>query len=102
MPQRKKRVLDEDNPEWTAEMFARARPMREVFPDIVANPPRIGRPRVESPLRVVAVRIAEADAETFRAQGKGWQKLARAALEREAKRLRAKKSSAKAKVRKRA
>lgn len=87
MPKRIRRV-DPDNPEWTDKMLAEARPMAEVLPEIAANPPKIGRPRAAAPLKVIAVRIADADAETFRAQGKGWQKLARAALEREAKRLR--------------
>jgi len=26
-------VIDEDNPEWTAEDFARAKPFKEVFPE---------------------------------------------------------------------
>ena len=90
----KKPVRDEDNPELTESFFRKARPAREMFPDLVKNPPKIGRPRVASPLQVVAVRIPGADAETFRAQGKGWQKLARGALEREAKRLRAKRGTA--------
>lgn len=77
----------DDNPEWTKAMFARARKAREAMPDVVAHPPRIGRPKAEHPLKVVSVRIDAAALEAFRGQGKGWQKLARAALEREAKRL---------------
>jgi hypothetical protein len=42
-----KGTRDTDNPAWTKAMFAHARPAREMEPDLVSNPPRIGRPPLE-------------------------------------------------------
>jgi hypothetical protein len=41
---------DPDNPEWTAEDFARARPFAEVLPELAASFKRArGRPKVPEP-----------------------------------------------------
>lgn len=89
-PSRRKQVRpDMENPEWTAEMFRRARPIAEVMPELLHAPPKRGRPKSEKPLTQVSLRL---DAETlaaFKAQGPGWQQLVRRALKRESTRLRA-------------
>lgn len=68
--------LDEvlDNPEWTAEEFARARPFAEVFPDLAQSIRREGV-RVGKTGKKVAVRL-QLDADVvaaFKAEGEGWQ-----------------------------
>ena len=63
-----------DNPEWTAEDFAKARPFREVFPDLAASIDRVrGRPRVDNPKQQVSIRLDRDVIEKFKATGKGWQ-----------------------------
>lgn len=80
-----------DVPEWTDEMFARARPAREVFPDIDKFP----KPRVRGPQRAptkvqTTFRLDRDVIEHFRAAGRGWQThvndVLRKAAEREKKR----------------
>jgi uncharacterized protein (DUF4415 family) len=68
-------VFDEENPEWTAEDFARARPASEVLPPAVfAGLKRgPGRPRAEAPKRQVTVRLDADLLDHLRAQGPGWQ-----------------------------
>jgi len=68
-------VPDDDNPEWTAEDFRRARPMREVFPDIVEAAKRArGRPRAEHPKIQVTLRLDAQVIDAFKADGAGWQR----------------------------
>jgi len=87
---KRRKAADRENPEWSGEMFARARLVREVMPDLVASPPRRGRPKKEKPLVQVSLRV-DADAlATLKAEGTGWQALARRAIAREARRLRRK------------
>lgn len=87
-PSRRKQARpDKDNPEWTAEMFRRAKPVREVMPDLVASPPKRGRPKVERPLTQISLRLDPDTLAAFKAQGSGWQKLMRRALDRESTRL---------------
>ncbi len=66
--------FDDDNPEWTEEMFARARPPEELPPDVLAAFPRTrGRPVKARPKIRVAVRLDPDVVEHFRATGPGWQ-----------------------------
>ena len=67
--------FDDDNPEWTAEMFARARPPEEMFsPEELAAFPRTrGRPVKAAPKIRVAVRLDPDVVAHFRATGPGWQ-----------------------------
>jgi uncharacterized protein (DUF4415 family) len=69
-------VFDEDNPEWTEEDFARARPASELPPRILAAFPktaaRIGRPS-GSAKQAVSIRLDKEVLEKFRATGPGWQ-----------------------------
>jgi uncharacterized protein (DUF4415 family) len=63
-----------DNPEWTDEEFAKARPFAEIFPEM-AEAIRRGRGAQKAPVKeLTSIRL---DAETlaaFRATGPGWQK----------------------------
>ncbi len=70
-----KRVVDPDNPEWTAADFRRARPSREVVPHIVeAYLKRKGRPPDGVASKVqVTLRLDPAVIAHFKALGRGWQ-----------------------------
>lgn len=66
-------IFDEENPEWTAEDFAKARPISD-FPELAvafANA-KGGRPR-GSNKEQVALRIDKDVLARFRATGPGWQ-----------------------------
>jgi len=80
MRTQKKKARDADNPAWTKEMFARARPASEVEPDLVSNPPRIGRPPLEKPKQQISLRLDPAVIAAYRSTGAGWQKRMREAL----------------------
>ena len=56
-----------DNPEWTKEDFARAKPFSEVFPELHADIKRSpGRPKVDHP-KAVALRLPPDVVEKFKA-----------------------------------
>jgi uncharacterized protein (DUF4415 family) len=69
-------AADPDNPEWTDEMFARARPAREFFsPEVYAElcAMRQRGPK-EKPLKVPTTIRFDADVlAALKASGKGWQ-----------------------------
>jgi uncharacterized protein (DUF4415 family) len=68
-------MLDDDNPEWTAEDFACAKPIREADPgmlEAVAAFRRRGRPPVESPKVRVGFRLAVDVVAGIRATGRGY------------------------------
>ena len=63
----------DDNPEWTEEDFARARPASEILPPhVVRALIRRGRP-LGSNKQQVSLRIDKDILERFRATGPGWQ-----------------------------
>ena len=73
--------LDDDNPEWTAEDFAQARPGAEVLSQYIGEAaaaelrrgrgrPRLARHKVNQTLRLDADVL-----EAYRQKGKGWQTL---------------------------
>jgi uncharacterized protein (DUF4415 family) len=70
-----RRKVDPDNPEWTAADFKRARPAREVVPNIVAAYlRRRGRPPEGEASKVqVTLRLDQAVIAHFKATGEGWQ-----------------------------
>jgi uncharacterized protein (DUF4415 family) len=77
-------VFDDDNPEWTEEDFARARPAAEVLPaEVIAAfaKAKTGRPR-GSNKEQVALRIDKDVLAKFRATGPGWQTRINEALRR--------------------
>ena len=62
-----------DNPEWTDEDFARARPFTEVFPQL-AKSIRKGRGPNKAPTKKrVSLRLSPEVVEHFKSQGPGWQ-----------------------------
>lgn len=66
-------VDDPDNPEWTAEDFARARAWDEM-PDAIKSAfkrPR-GRPPVEAPKKLVSLRLDAEVIAALEASGPGW------------------------------
>jgi uncharacterized DUF497 family protein/uncharacterized protein (DUF4415 family) len=72
-----------NNPEWTKEDFARARPFSEVFPKLDASIKRSrGRPKVESPREAVTLRLSPDTIEKFKAAGDNWRTKMAKALER--------------------
>jgi len=74
MPKPNPELIDDENPEWTDEMFARARPaaevMGEAFMEMARKP---GRPKAVAPKKPVTIRLDAEVAQRLRASGKGWQ-----------------------------
>ncbi len=65
----------DDNPEWTSEDFARARPANEVLPTVAISAlvkNRGGRPAGQTKEQV-SLRIDRDVLESYRAAGAGWQ-----------------------------
>ena len=78
---------DEDNPEWTVDDFARARPASEVLPKFIGRAAtdellRRGRGRPAKPDRKVnqTLRLDPDVLEAYRREGPGWQALMNAVL----------------------
>lgn len=69
-------IFDDDNPEWTEEDFARARPIEE-FPELMAAFPKMrGRPTGSvkpDAKQPVSLRLDPDIVAHFRATGRGWQ-----------------------------
>lgn len=65
-------VFDEDNPEWTREDFARARPISD-FPELAAAFPRMRGPQQAPTKQQVTLRLDADILAKFRATGAGWQ-----------------------------
>ena len=79
-------LIDDENPEWTAADFAKARPAGEVLPQIFGAKlaqemlkPR-GRPRAEHPKERINIRLSHEVVEYFKAAVDGWQTRIDAAL----------------------
>ena len=66
---------DPDAPEWTEEDFARARPAREVVPEVVADDERrrTRGPQKAPPKEMVSIRLDRDVLDALRATGPGWQ-----------------------------
>lgn len=66
-------VFDHDNPEWTEEDFAKAKPISD-FPELAAAFPKSkgGRPKGSNKVQV-ALRLDRDVVERFKADGPGWQ-----------------------------
>lgn len=67
-------VFDADNPEWTREDFARAKPL-EAFPELTRAFPKRGRPPLPpgAAKRAVSIRLSPDVLDALRASGPGWQ-----------------------------
>jgi uncharacterized protein (DUF4415 family) len=71
---RTKRIADDDIPEMTEADFARAKPMREVMPQVVDTMKRgRGRPKSPSPKARVSLRLDREVVAAYKATGEGWQ-----------------------------
>ena len=70
-------LTDDDNPEWTEDDFARARPASNVHPDLVAYSEKRKRGQRGSqrkPVkRAVSLRVDEDVLAKYKATGRGWQ-----------------------------
>jgi uncharacterized protein (DUF4415 family) len=70
-------VPDDENPEWTAEDFRNARPVREVMPELIEAAERLrvrlGRPKLERPKEHVTLRLDPIVVDAFKEDGPGWQ-----------------------------
>jgi uncharacterized protein (DUF4415 family) len=75
-------ALDPDAPEWTDEDWARARPMREVSPEIVEWYNRTRGKQKKPPKVLVSLRLDSDLVETLRASGRGWQSRANEMLKK--------------------
>lgn len=77
--------IDEENPEWTVEDFARARPASELPPEMLAAFPNT-KPRGDRPpgsnKQSVSIRLDKDVLAKFRATGPGWQSRINEALKR--------------------
>jgi uncharacterized protein (DUF4415 family) len=67
--------LHDENPEWTKDDFAKAKPAPEVLPaEVIAQfKNKGGRPRIENPKEAVKLRIDAEVLAKFRESGPGWQ-----------------------------
>lgn len=64
----------DENPEWTAETFARSRPIEDLLPpEIVAQFAKRGRPKSAVRKVPVSMRLSGEVVEKFKAIGPGWQ-----------------------------
>ncbi len=74
---------DDENPEWTAEDFRNARPLKEVLPDLYEELRRYQGQRgaQKTPTKqLISLRIDRDVADGLRASGSGWQTRANDAL----------------------
>jgi uncharacterized protein (DUF4415 family) len=72
-------LLDDENPQWSAEDVAKARPASEVLPQIFGESiakkmlkPR-GRPPAEFPKERINIRLSHEVLAHFKSAGDGWQ-----------------------------
>lgn len=74
-----------DNPEWTNEDFARAKPFAEVFPELAASIRRGRGPNKAPTKKLVSLRLSPDVLDHYRSKGPGWQTKIDEALRRAAK-----------------
>lgn len=79
---------DPDNPEWTDDEIASARPFAEVFPQLAQSIRKNVRGPGKRPRKaLVSLRVDPGTLAAFKSAGSGWQKLMNEALDRAAKRI---------------
>ncbi len=70
-------AIHDDNPEWTAEDFAKASPIAELLSGdhlaVFQANTKVGRPRIENPKVPVKLRLDGDVLAALRATGPGWQ-----------------------------
>lgn len=70
----KEPVFDEDNPEWTEEDFAKARPPEEVLPPEILAQFKNARGPQKAPTKIpVSLRLSADVVKHFKDTGPGWQ-----------------------------
>ncbi|MFN3433835.1 MAG: BrnA antitoxin family protein [Sphingomonas sp.] len=79
MSDEKPLIVDDDNPEWTADDFAKARPLAE-FPELAAAFAKLRGPQRAPTKKQVTLRLDQDVIAKFRATGPGWQARINAAL----------------------
>lgn len=65
-------MSDKENPEWTVADFARARPLKDVFPDLAAYSRTRAR-KGEAKKQAMSVRFSPEVIDYFKSKGAGWQ-----------------------------
>lgn len=65
--------LDDENPNWTEEDFARSRPAAELPEDILKAFPQTRGPQKAAKKVPVSIRLSPEVVERFKAGGPGWQ-----------------------------
>jgi uncharacterized protein (DUF4415 family) len=66
--------IDDDNPEWTRDMFRKARPARDVLAQFELPKPRKGRGPQKAPTKVqTTIRLDSDVVAYFKNKGSGWQ-----------------------------
>lgn len=61
-----------DNPEWTKEEFAKAKPFDQVFPDLAQTIRRRGRQKTPTKTPI-SLRLDTDVVDAYKAMGEGWQ-----------------------------
>ena len=74
-----------DNPEWTKEDFAKAKPFADVFPELAASIRRGRGPNKAPTKKLVSLRLSGQVIEAYKAKGPGWQSRIDEALRKMAK-----------------
>jgi uncharacterized protein (DUF4415 family) len=70
----KEPIFDDDNPEWTKEDFAKARPPAEVLPANLLSQFKHTRGPQKTPTKIaVSIRLSPEVISHFKAKGPGWQ-----------------------------
>lgn len=78
--QPKPELIDDENPEWTADDFARAVPFDKLSPTLRAKLVRRRGPQEAPTKERITIRLSHEVVEQFRATGQGWQTRMDAAL----------------------
>ena len=71
-----------DNPEWTKEDFAKAKPFAEALPDLAASIRRGRGPNKAPTKKLVTIRLSGSVIEKYKSSGRGWQSRIDADLKR--------------------
>ena len=89
MKKRDPEMIDKENPEWTDALFARAKPVSEVFPDLAAYSEKRKRgergPQKKPRKVLIALRLDHRTVDAYKAAGRGYQTRMAAVLEKHAK-----------------
>jgi len=65
-------MIDDDNPEWTEEDFARAKPLRDFDPGMIEAMKalrKVGRPAKDDKMVTYTIKLEKSDVEKLRAKG---------------------------------